>query len=617
MQGGKYAILLFLVCIAIGASMAMADAPTAEVGGAGGTHGGLPVVGFNLLDPLGFHKHSRDIVQAAIKLPKPKDYILSFMRVSAEQFRGAINNVAEMAKQADDSLNKMAVDDCKELLNDAIDELQESLSSVSDCPIKLMMQILVDLKNWLSAVLTYSNTCIDGFSNPNLQSSIHNFLKASTLHAGQALSVVTVIPQILAGLKIHGHGHGHAHGHANMAASGGVGFGAHMGGGGHGGFGGMGGGHGGFGGMGGGGGHGGFGGMGGGGHQQFPMWMPRADRRLLMSKQGGGPGRGGVELRPNAVVAKDGSGQFTTITDALAAYKPKKNDNSTRHVIYVKAGVYNEDILVQKKQINLFMYGDGPRKTVITGKKCFRDGVSTFRTAPFSVVGNGFICKSMGFENTAGPEGHQAVALRVQSDMSAFYNCRMDGYQDTLYAHTHRQFYSNCVISGTIDFIFGDAAAVFQDCTIVVRKPMDNQKNIVTAHGRTHFAEPTGLVIQNCQFVAEDGLIAKKAQIKSYLGRPWKPYSRTVIMESTIGDFIDPEGWMPWTGTLGLDTLYYAEYRNRGPAADTSRRVNWKGYHVLRNSKEAMKFTVDPFIQGSEWLPATGAPFFVGLKAAK
>nr|GMD79216.1 pectinesterase-like [Ipomoea batatas] len=389
-----------------------------------------------------------------------------------------------------------------------------------------------------------------------------------------------------------------------------------MGGGGHGGFGGMGGGHGGFGGMGGGSGHGGFGGMGGGGHQQFPMWMPRADRRLLMSKQGGGPGRGGVELRPNAVVAKDGSGQFTTITDALAAYKPKKNDNSTRHVIYVKAGVYNEDILVQKKQINLFMYGDGPRKTVITGKKCFRDGVSTFRTAPFSVVGNGFICKSMGFENTAGPEGHQAVALRVQSDMSAFYNCRMDGYQDTLYAHTHRQFYSNCVISGTIDFIFGDAAAVFQDCTIVVRKPMDNQKNIVTAHGRTHFAEPTGLVIQNCQFVAEDGLIAKKAQIKSYLGRPWKPYSRTVIMESTIGDFIDPEGWMPWTGTLGLDTLYYAEYRNRGPAADTSRRVNWKGYHVLRNSKEAMKFTVDPFIQGSEWLPATGAPFFVGLKAA-
>lgn len=220
----------------------------------------------------------------------------------------------------------------------------------------------------------------------------------------------------------------------------------------------------------------------------------------------------------------------------------------------------------------------------------------------------------MGFHNTAGPEKHQAVALRVQSDMSAFYNCRMDAFQDTLYAQTHRQFYRSCAISGTVDFIFGDSSVVLQNCLITVRKPMDNQFNIVTAHGRKDKYEPTGIVLHNCRILPEKKLEPTRFKTLTYLGRPWKEYSRTVIMESFLGDFIQPQGWKEWEGDFALDTLFYAEYGNWGPGAKTDKRVNWKGYKVIKDMKEAQEYTVGPFIQGDSWLKDTGAPYLLGLK---
>lgn len=231
-----------------------------------------------------------------------------------------------------------------------------------------------------------------------------------------------------------------------------------------------------------------------------------------------------------------------------------------------------------------------------------------------AAIGKGFVAKSIGFQNTAGPEGHQAVALRVQSDMSAFYNCRIDGYQDSLYVQAHRQFYRNCVISGTVDFIFGDAAAVIQNCLIIVRKPGPNQKNAVTAQGRVDKHETTGIVIQNCRIVPEQKLYAERLSVPTYLGRPWKEYSRTIIMQSTIGDLIQPAGWMEWEGNFALDTLYYAEYANRGAGASTNQRVKWKGHKVITNKNELLQFTPGPFLQGNLWLPNTGAPFVLGFK---
>lgn len=221
------------------------------------------------------------------------------------------------------------------------------------------------------------------------------------------------------------------------------------------------------------------------------------------------------------------------------------------------------------------------------------------------------MAKAMGFRNTAGPEKHQAVAIRVQSDRAIFLNCRFEGYQDTLYVQTHRQFYRSCVIAGTVDFIFGDATAVFQNCLIVVRKPLDNQQNIVTAQGRYDRRETTGIVLQNCRITADQKLIPIKSKIRTYLGRPWKEFSRTIIMESTIGDFIDPAGWLPWEGEFALKTLYYAEFNNKGPGAKLEDRVKWPGYKRI-NKQDAAKFTVGTFLDAN-WIKQAGVPVHFGL----
>ncbi|XP_059289587.1 pectinesterase-like [Lycium ferocissimum] len=505
----------------------------------------------------------------------PKDFIQKAIEVAIQEVKAAMERSASIGKaEAHDPLQKMATDDCKDLLQFAIDELQASFSSVGDSNLHSMGDRETELKNWLSAVISYQQTCMDGFTQPELQNAISTSLLNATQLTDNALAIVAAISDILSafnipiGNKTDTKSAGTAASRRLLDANDNDKEGAQN------------------------------------TENGYPAWLSSSDRKLLAA------GTNNAQPPPNAVVAKDGSGQYNTIAAALAAY-PKNLKG--RYIIYVKAGIYDEYITVTKDQVNVFMYGDGPRKTIVTGQKCNRDGVSTYQSASFSAVGDGFIGKSMGFQNTAGPEGHQAVALRVQSDMAAFYNCRMDGNQDTLYAQTHRQFYRNCVVSGTVDFIFGDAAAILQNCLIIARKPMDNQQNTVTAQGRTNIRETTGFVIQNCRIVPEQLLEPVRFKIPTYLGRPWKMYSRTVIMESTLADFIQPAGWMPWSGNFALDTCYYAEYANRGPGANTNNRVKWKGFKVITDRNEALQFTTAPFIQGNQWLASTGAPYFLGL----
>ncbi|KAJ9680732.1 hypothetical protein PVL29_019909 [Vitis rotundifolia] len=334
----------------------------------------------------------------------------------------------------------------------------------------------------------------------------------------------------------------------------------------------------------------------------FPTWVKPGDRKLLQSSS--------PASQANIVVAKDGSGDYTTIKAAVSA--ASKRSGTGRYVIYVKAGTYNENIEIGAKLKNIMLLGDGIGKTIITGSKSVGGGSTTFNSATVAAVGDGFIARGLTIRNTAGAANHQAVALRSGSDLSVFYQCSLEGYQDTLYVHSERQFYRECDIYGTVDFIFGNAAVVLQNCNIYPRNP-PNKTNTITAQGRTDPNQNTGISIHNCKVTAASDLKSVQSSVKTYLGRPWKEYSRTVFMKTYLDSLIAPAGWMEWSGNFALKTLYYGEYMNTGPGSSTSNRVNWAGYHVITSSSEASKFTVGNFIAGNSWLPATNVPFTSGL----
>ncbi|KAK6260831.1 Pectinesterase [Theobroma cacao] len=334
----------------------------------------------------------------------------------------------------------------------------------------------------------------------------------------------------------------------------------------------------------------------------FPTWVKPGDRKLLQSAS--------PASRANIVVAQDGSGNYKTIKDAISA--ASKRSGSGRYVIYVKAGTYKENVEIRSKLKNIMLVGDGIGKTIITGSKSVGQGSTTFNSATVAAVGDGFIARDITIRNTAGPQNHQAVSLRSGSDLSVFYRCSFEGYQDTLYVHSERQFYRECDIYGTVDVIFGNAAVVLQNCNIYARRP-PNKTNTVTAQSRTDPNQNTGIIIHNSRVTAASDLKPVQSSVKTYLGRPWKQYSRTVFMKTFLDSLINPAGWMEWDGNFALNTLYYAEYMNTGTGSSTSNRVKWRGYHVLTSASEASKFTVSNFLAGNSWLPATGVPFTSGL----
>ncbi|CAN4108837.1 unnamed protein product [Withania somnifera] len=285
-------------------------------------------------------------------------------------------------------------------------------------------------------------------------------------------------------------------------------------------------------------------------NQKYPEWMTNVDKE--------------------AVVALDGSGRYRSIAQAVNEAPSYSN---RRYVIYVKRGIYHEKIDLKKKKINIMLMGDGIGATVITGNRNFMQGCTTFRTATVAVSGKGFIARDIKFRNTAGPKNFQGVALRVDSDQSGFFRCSMEGYQDTLYAHSLCQFYRECSIYGTIDFIFGNGAALLQNCKIFTRPPLP-------------------------------------LQMPTYLGWPWKMYSRTVYMNTYMSSTVQPRGWLEWFGNFALNSLWYGEYKNYGMGLG---RFKWPGYHIIKDPSSASFFTVQHFIDGMSWLPATGIQFSAGL----
>lgn len=335
--------------------------------------------------------------------------------------------------------------------------------------------------------------------------------------------------------------------------------------------------------------------------------------------------RGGVppKMKPNVTVcapapapapaaaAPPGGGSGCDYKTVQQAIDAAPNNSEYRFVIWIKTGVYAETVRVAFEKKNVVMLGDGMGKTVITGSlNVGLPRVNTYNSATVGVLGDGFMASGLTIQNTAGADAHQAVAFRSDSDKSVIDNCELIGNQDTLYAHSLRQYYKSCRIQGNIDFIFGHSASFFHECLILIAprqtEPEKGDDNAVTAHGRIDPAQSTGFVFQDCVINGTDAYVDlyKKNPVvhKSYLGRPWKEYSRTVFIQCTLGELISPDGWMPWSGDFALNTLYYGEFENKGPGSDTSKRVSWSS---TIPAEYLDSYSIQDFIQGDQWIPPT------------
>ncbi|CAI5461191.1 unnamed protein product [Closterium sp. Yama58-4] len=305
-------------------------------------------------------------------------------------------------------------------------------------------------------------------------------------------------------------------------------------------------------------------------HVEAGMWAERG-RKLQLAKV--------KKLKPNAVVGKNE--KYKKVSDALKA-APKTG----LFVVYIKAGTYKENVLVNREGVVLV--GDGASKTIITGKKSVAGGYTTYNTATVSVKKNSFQATGIKFENTAGIQGNQAVALMIDADKAVVYDCSVTGFQDTLYTHSGRQYYRNTFISGCTDFIFGNAAANIDNCTIQMRA---GKKNVpITASGRESNT-PTGIVIRYATVNSEKGVT------NGYLGRPWKKCARTIYIESNLPKEINKEGWDTWNGGNKGKCVYYAEKDSKGPGAYKP-RAKWVKPGQIKDGKP---WAPEPFIQLSKW----------------
>lgn len=266
-------------------------------------------------------------------------------------------------------------------------------------------------------------------------------------------------------------------------------------------------------------------------------------------------------------VAKDGGGDFITVQEAIDAV-PHLRKNRT--YIYIKSGIYKEKLILGPTKTNVTFVGEDVNQTVLvyddyaSKKNRFGEEIGTSGSSSFYAFGDGFEAENITFENAAGPVG-QAVAVRVDGDKVKFVNCRFLGNQDTLYPHgkNSRQYYKNCYIEGTVDFIFGWSTAVFDECEIYCKRD-----GYITAASTEKDAEH-GFVFKGCKIygTAPAGSV--------YLGRPWRPYAKVVFIECELGDIIRPEGWHNWGSEEKEQTTFYAEYGNSGPGYQPDKRVDW------------------------------------------
>ena len=293
-------------------------------------------------------------------------------------------------------------------------------------------------------------------------------------------------------------------------------------------------------------------------------------------------------------MAADGSGQFQSVQDAIAAAPSGRPGRPW--IIHVRPGTYRERLYVQREKRFLALVGEDAEKTVVTfdlhANVPGTDGkpIGTFRTATAQIDADDFTAEGLTFENTAGPVG-QALAIRVDGDRAAFRGCRFVGWQDTVLLNRGRQYFEKCFVSGHVDFIFGGATAFFDRCSLLVRRD-----GYVTA-ASTPEEQPHGFVF------SRSTLRGESPEVRTYLGRPWRSFARTVFLGTDMSEVVRPEGWHNWNRPEREKTARYAEHGSTGPGANPGARVPWAR---ALTAQEAAALTSAAVLGGADgWDPAS------------
>jgi PelA/Pel-15E family pectate lyase len=289
--------------------------------------------------------------------------------------------------------------------------------------------------------------------------------------------------------------------------------------------------------------------------------------------------------RADIVVAADGSGDVRTVQEAVDRVPP---NNKSRVAIRIKPGTYFEQVRIPADKPFISFIGESAEMTKITCDLNNKTAGSTSASYSVYIAGHDFHAENLTFENSFGI-GSQAVAVLVEADRAVFKNCRFLGWQDTLYAKNGRQYYENCYIEGNVDFIFGQAAAVFRKCTI-----HSKGDGYIAAPMRFSADEPSGFVF------VDSTLTSVNTKSGVFLARPWRDYGRAVFLNTRMNAAIRPEGWDHWLPEREK-TAYFAEYNSSGRGSNANARVKWA--HQLTKA-EASAFLPENFLRGRDgWKP--------------
>ncbi|KAK6121146.1 hypothetical protein DH2020_045134 [Rehmannia glutinosa] len=436
---------------------------------------------------------------------------------------------------------QLALADCKELLDFSVSELGWSMSEMNKIRSGFKNPNSDgNLKAWLSAALSNQDTCLEGFEGTDRR--LERYVRGSLSQVTQLIGNVLTLYTQMHSLPFKPSRNNNNNNNTSK------GF--------------------------------------------FPKWMTDGDKEMLVSSPNG--------MHVDSVVALDGSGRYRSIGQAIFEAPSYSN---RRYVIYVKKGVYKENIDMKKKKTNIMLVGDGIGKTVITGNRNFMQGWTTFRTATVAVSGKGFIARDITFATRpAGEPPGRGPPRRLRPiGLLPMQHGRVPG-------HTLRPLPPP--ILPRVRHLRHHRLHLRQRR----RRPPELQDLHAAAtappEGHHHGPGPKG-PHQSTGFSIQDSYVY--ATRPTYLGRPWKLYSRTVFINTYMSSMVQPRGWLEWYGDFGLGTLWYGEYRNYGPGAKTSGRVKWPGYHIIRDASTAGFFSVGRFLNGMSWLPATGVKFTAGL----